>query len=505
MTFKTSAIGSRFCMYLRKSREDENRERATGVDTLDSHRRTLYDFADRLGIIVTEEYAEVASGESLTERPQMLRLLEDVEDDKWDGVLVVSADRLSRGSKRQQGIIAEAFIDSETYILTPLRIFDPLNESDMEIFDFDLFMSQREFKAINRRLIAGRVASCRRGEFIGSEAPYGYDKVKVDGFKTLRPNEMAPYVSLIYKLHLSGVPACQIATRLTESGVPTYRPESKGGNRWNPASVKNILTNPVYAGMIRWNATQQTKASPNSGRKYKTTFNKEPLLFEGLHEPIIDREDFAAAQEIFDSHASPFANSRIERNYYGGLLFCAECGLALHYDKHRKRHAFMHPTRRKGCANKGAKVDVIDGLIIAWLTTVAEDLEIELEAERAPERMEQISMLEKVIESTRQAIASTMESLENGQISEGEFQARQSRNAAKLEETQDMLNKLNSKTDERKKRVVRLHEAIAALKDPEFNVRAKNVLLKSVIRRINYTNHSKQGSDDKLILEIELV
>lgn len=505
MAFDVSVIGSRFCMYLRKSRADEEQEKTTGIDTLDAHRRSLYDFADRLGIVVSEEYSEVASGESLVERPEMLRLLEDIEDGRWDGVLVMSVDRLSRGNQRQQGIIAETFIYSETYILTPMRIFDPLNDSDMEIFDFDLFMSRREFKSINRRLVAGRVASCRRGEFIAKDAPYGYDKVTVDGLKTLRPNGLAPYVSLIFSLHLSKVPAFQIAKHLTESDVPTARPDSKGGNRWNPASVKNILTNPVYAGMIRWNATKQTKASPDSGRKYKTTFNKEPLLFEGLHEAIIDREDFKAAQAIFSDHASPFANGRLERNHYSGLLFCAECGMALHYDGSKKRPALTHPTRHKGCTNKGTKIDVVDGLIVEWLTTVTEDLEIELGKDLAPEREEQMRELERIVERSKQMIAEAMENLESGKIGAVDFQLRQSRSTAKMANAQELLNELNDKAGERQKRISRLHEAIRALKDPEFDVRAKNVLLRSIIKRINYTNHSEQGKDDRMILEIELL
>ena len=62
--------------YLRKSRMEE------GMDTdevLARHRKALADFAERNGIHIIETYCEVVSGESLHARPEMLRLLDDVE------------------------------------------------------------------------------------------------------------------------------------------------------------------------------------------------------------------------------------------------------------------------------------------------------------------------------------------------------------------------------------------------------------------------------------------
>ena len=88
--------------YLRKSRLE------AGLDTdevLAKHQKTLYDYAASHGIHILEEYPEVVSGESLYARPQMLRLLQDVEDGKYDAVLCMDLDRLSRGRMKDQGII----------------------------------------------------------------------------------------------------------------------------------------------------------------------------------------------------------------------------------------------------------------------------------------------------------------------------------------------------------------------------------------------------------------
>lgn len=80
--------------YLRKSRMEE------GMDTeevLAKHRKALAEYAKAHDIHIIETYCEVVSGESLYARPEMLRLLQDVEDGRYDAVLVMDLDRLSRG------------------------------------------------------------------------------------------------------------------------------------------------------------------------------------------------------------------------------------------------------------------------------------------------------------------------------------------------------------------------------------------------------------------------
>ena len=71
-------------VYLRKSRMEEG---LATEEVLSKHQKTLYDYAAAHGIHILEQYPEVVSGESLYARPQMLRLLQDVEDGLYDAAL----------------------------------------------------------------------------------------------------------------------------------------------------------------------------------------------------------------------------------------------------------------------------------------------------------------------------------------------------------------------------------------------------------------------------------
>ena len=185
--------------YLRKSRMEE------GMDTeevLSKHRSALAKFAAEHDIHIIETFKEVVSGESLYARPEMLRLLQDVEEGRFDAVLVMDLDRLSRGRMKDQGIILDTFRDSGTLIVTPEKTYDLSDELDDEMAEFKTFMSRREYKIINKRLRRGLAQTIEAGCYVAN-APYGYRKVYVDRRPTLEiVEDEAKYVRMMYDLSL---------------------------------------------------------------------------------------------------------------------------------------------------------------------------------------------------------------------------------------------------------------------------------------------------------------
>ena len=166
-------------IYLRKSRIDIDAEKSGSGNTLLRHKTALLDLAKRQHRSIGEIYEEVRSGETIAARPEMQRLLQDVENGKWDAVLVMEVERLARGDSIDQGIVAQAFKYSGTKIVTPAKIYDPNNEFDEEYFEFGLFMSRREYKSIRRRMEAGKIAAVKEGKFLAKIAPYGYERIRI--------------------------------------------------------------------------------------------------------------------------------------------------------------------------------------------------------------------------------------------------------------------------------------------------------------------------------------
>ncbi|MGL5515083.1 MAG: recombinase family protein, partial [Sporomusa sp.] len=160
-----------YYIYLRKSRADRDAELHGAGETLKRHETALLELAKQMKMNITQIYKEVVSGETISARPEMQKLLEDVRAGKPDGVLVMEVERLARGNTIDQGTVTEAFKIGNVKIITPTKIYYPENEFDEEYLEFGLFMSRREYKTINRRIQRGRAASVLEGKWIPSTAP----------------------------------------------------------------------------------------------------------------------------------------------------------------------------------------------------------------------------------------------------------------------------------------------------------------------------------------------
>lgn len=308
-----------YCMYLRKSRADVEAEARGEGETLSRHQNMLMEIAKKQKLNLVKTYREIVSGDSIAARPQMQSLLADVTEGKYAGVLVVEIERLARGDTIDQGIVAQAFRESSTKIVTPTKIYDPDNEFDEEYFEFSLFMSRREYKTIKRRMQAGRLASIKEGNYISTTAPYGYRKInpepKVHTLEIV-PDE-AEIIKLIYKLYLDGHGAKYIANELNRLGISPQKSQY-----WEPPSIKKILANPLYCGKVGW----------------KTKYNGE-TLYKGLHEPIISEETFNAVQQKKKTNpAAQLHPNDTLLNYYHGIMYCKNCG---------------HQMKRRFIANSG--------------------------------------------------------------------------------------------------------------------------------------------------------
>ncbi len=247
-----------YAMYLRKSRFDRDYAELSVEETLKRHKAILDRTAEERRYYIAQIYYEVVSGESIAARPEIQKLLEAVGNELYAGVLVVDLERLARGNSADQAYISQVFQFSSTKIITPAKTYDPNNEYDEDFFEFGLFMSRREYKTINRRLLRGRDSSASEGKYISSIAPYGYQKKKLENEKgfTLEPDpEEADVVKKIFQMFLQHNGTKTIANYLNDQKIPT-----RHGDLWTYSTISNIVTNPVYAGKIRRGWSKQVKS-----------------------------------------------------------------------------------------------------------------------------------------------------------------------------------------------------------------------------------------------------
>ena len=354
--------------YLRKSRMEE------GMDTeevLAKHRKALADFAAAHDIHIIETYYEVVSGESLYARPEMLRLLEDVEEGRYDAVLVMDLDRLSRGRMKDQGIILDAFRDSGTLIVTPEKTYDLSDDLDDEMAEFKTFMSRREYKIINKRLRRGLRQTIQDGCYVAN-APYGYRKVNVDRKPTLEIYEPeAKFVRMMYDLYLQGYGCVSIARHVNALGARPHRSAEFTRN-----SVAHILRNPTFAGKIVWDQKTHIRKGAKGNPKHITIYNPREkwTIVDGMHPAIISQETYDKVQAMFAGRYIPSKQDGTVRSPLAGLVRCANCGQRMQRLV-MKGQPYLLCTRPGCCAS--TKFELVEKRVLSYLEETLARLEVE--------------------------------------------------------------------------------------------------------------------------------
>ncbi len=354
-----------YAVYLRKSRTDMEAEARGEGETLARHEHILLELAKKRSLDVGAVYKELVSGETIAARPVMQQLLQEVGSGRWDGVICMEIERLARGDTMDQGLVSQAFKFSGTKIVTPAKVYDPNNEFDEEYFEFSLFMSRREYKTIRRRMQAGRLASVREGNYIGSQPPYGYKKVRLYEEKcyTLEPIESeADTVRLMFELYTHrDMGYSKIATYLNKLGIPPKRTDA-----WSASSVKDIIGNPVYCGKLRWD-WRKTKKTLVNGKVVTSRPKSGGSVFEGKHPPIVSVDLWEKAQAVpAKQHtANRFQNPL--KNHFVGLLYCEKCGHAMTRRPYKDMAAY-YMCVHKGCDCKASSELEIDEALIESIT-----------------------------------------------------------------------------------------------------------------------------------------
>lgn len=485
-------------LYLRKSRlenEIDNQE-----DTLARHERILRDFCDRNGFTISKIYKEVISGEKLENRPRARAMLEEVSSGLYDGVVVVDLDRLSRGNPVDQAEILDIFKKSDTKIYTLNKTYDLSSDDnfDEDFFEFGLFMSRREYKIIQRRLMRGKAQAHKEGYYVNSRVVYGYRKEKRGKGWVLVPYEPEAKVvrAIFNKFVNENMIYTEICEWLDQNGI-----KSSLDHKWTAAMVKKILINKTHIGYLH-----------HTARDYKGE-----NWYKGLHEPIIDEDLFYKAQEKIKAKKSRVTKSKPLVNPLASLVKCEKCGMTMQYHPCTNGEYIVCKTRQ--CPTLGIKIPDLEKMIIEALKEELAGFKFELVnqddsvAKKIAARDEEIALLHEELTKRESMIDKACELLEMGVYSLEKYKDRVAKVEAdvkNLEENISALKNIDYSNEEKLERAIPIMEKCLEeyynLSDPK----AKNDILKEIIDKIIFsktignTRSKEKRSDEKIKMYLKI-
>lgn len=285
----------------------------------DSQIKVVREFAKQKGYLIPKEYIfrdDGISGRKASKRPEFNHMIAVAKQtpSPFSAIMVWKFSRFARNQEEAifyKGMLKKRGIDvistSEPIIDGP---FGSLIERIIEWFD--------EYYSINlsTEVKRGMTEKVSRGGAVSIPA-FGYDIVD----KKYQVNPInAPIVQRIFIKYLNGVGCRAIANELNDLGIKTTR-----GNNWENRTIEYILRNPVYIGKIRWNPKRRTR------RNYD---DKDIMIVDGIHQPIIDTDLFDKVQKKLDENKAkyrPYITDRQNGKEYmlKGLVKCSNCGATM--------------------------------------------------------------------------------------------------------------------------------------------------------------------------------
>lgn len=490
--------------YLRKSRSDD--PLMTVEEVLAKHETILDEWSIKnLGAPVPEEnkFREVVSGETIKDRPEINRILRKVESPKYKAIKVVEPQRLTRGDLEDIGRLMKLLKHSNTWVITPQHIYDLRNEYDWDAFERELKRGNDYLEYTKKILNRGRLLSVSKGNYIGSQPPYGYNKTFVqegkDKCPTLIENkEQADVVRMIFDMYANqDMGRTSICHKLDSLGIKPPR-----GERWSPAALKDMLENVHYIGKVKWNWRKTILIVEDSEIIETRPKSKigEFLIYEGKHEGIISEELFQRARDKQGRNHRAKPKTKI-RNPLAGLLFC-RCGRAMSLRTYKK-DGVERADARLMCDNQ---VHCNTGSVIYYdmierISSILRECISDFEVRLLNDEGDSVKLHNNLIKN----LENKKKELEEKELAQWEaqadpnpakrmpqhiFQKLNEKLLKEKEEIQQALCKAYESMPEPvdyKEKIATFQEALDALSNPKVSAGKKNKLLKACIERIDYS------------------
>lgn len=482
-------------IYLRKSRTDD--PSLTVSETLSKHEQMLDDFCRRTwDALVPEQnrFREVVSGETIESRPEIKKVLHLIEQDRYKALLIVEPQRLSRGDLEDIGRLSKLLRYTHTYVLTLQYSYDLSDERDRDYFERELKRGNEYLEYSKRIMANGKALAAENGNYIGSQPPFGYKRVKYkEGKRHISTLEIIPdeaeIVREIYRMYADGIGSVRICKHLNQYCKP------QRGKLWARSSIYHILKNPLYLGMIKWQHRKIIQTVEDGEIVKRHHERKDYPTYPGKHEAIISQELWDAVRARQEAHDIPKVTASTKlRNPLAGIVSC-ECGstMMMWTDPKGSARARLVCAKKMSCNSASCTYDEMQDIVAEILRQSIADFEVKIKSgsdDRIAEKEEFKDQLRRRLAALDDKETSIWEKYAEGMPKRvfdsliSELTEERSRIEATLEEAE------KEKPIRYSDLATTFHAALECL-DSDLTADKKNALLKKCIKKIVY--HRPQG------------
>lgn len=347
-----------------------------------------------------------------TDRPQFKQLLEDIKARKINVLMCYRLDRISRNVSDFSSTL-EMLEKYNVSFVSIKEQFDTSSPMGRAMTYISSVFSQLERETIAERIRDNMIQLAKTGRWLGGITPTGYKSREITSIDInnkprkmyaleVIPNE-AETVKIIFDKFIEFKSITKLEYYLIQNDIKT-----KNNKNYCIASIKLILTNPVYVqadsltydyliskgyaiyslqneftghnGLMAYNRTKQTKKTNISLKDAS-----EWVIAIGQHEPIVTSSVWLQAQEIINRNKDKsIRRVKSTEALLSGLLRCQCCGSYMRPKKNRKSADGTHwhyyyicelkeKSQGKKCNVKNVPGHTLDKAIIKEIKSLSYD------------------------------------------------------------------------------------------------------------------------------------
>ncbi len=325
----------RAILYTRVSTE-EQREKGF---SLEAQIDPLRLYCRREGIEIVAERVDAESAKKAG-RKEFDAMVRDIQEGRADAIVVEKTDRIYRNF-RDRVTVGDLIEDqdAELHLVKEAEVMSRRSTSHAKfIHDIKTVMAKNFVDNLSEEIRKGMRKKAEEGLW-PSVAPIGYVNVPAPGRPSIVPHpEIAPLVLRLFQSYAEG----EASLKRVAAWAQTLGLSSPRGGRLSSKQVHEMLRNPIYMGVVRWNGES----------------------FPGVHEPIVSAALYSKVQNVMEGrsegHGEGVPHLRGDNVYaYRGLVTCGVCGCACSPFTAKGIYVYYACSGARGCRRAGLREEVV--------------------------------------------------------------------------------------------------------------------------------------------------
>lgn len=333
-------------IYCRLSQDDGSLGESGSIQT---QKALLTQYCQEHHMEIVDCYCDDGWSGTNFNRPAFQRMIGDIEGGKVNTVIVKDLSRFGR-EYAQMGLYIEHYFEEKgVRFLSLAENIDSSEGLNNLVLPFTNVINSLYARQASEKTKAAHRARAKNGMFLGSRAPYGYQKDPNDRHHLIVDPEAAEVVKEIFRMFADGIGYVRMTKILRERNIlnpqayfnqnnPDYYKHSDYWRKpfdWHATSVRAILNNPVYLGKLTFG---KTKTKGFFDKRRVPAEESDWIVVEHTHEPLVSQELWDTVHQMMKARRRENSSGHVQP--FAGLVKCAGCGSSLNasYDKKKGKY-----------------------------------------------------------------------------------------------------------------------------------------------------------------------